>query len=97
MELQMMSEHLTKFTSAYLHKFFKDKNLPYEQWEINIDGVKHIVDNRLVIELILKAKPAEQKMIAETLLELESNDCDVNVFLKHLAFESSIFSTASRH
>ena len=85
-----MSDHLEKFTSAFLLKFFKKKNLPYEQWEINVDGETYIVDNSLVIELILKANPSEQEMIAETLIELESQGHDLNVFLKYLAFESNI-------
>ena len=33
-EEPMTKDHLSKFTSAYLQKFFQKKNLPVEEWEI---------------------------------------------------------------
>lgn len=85
----MSSQPLCRLTNAYLNKFFTNKKLPYEEWLIIVDGISHVVDNHHVINSILNAKPEEKKIIADTLCELESTKHDINVFLKHLAFESN--------
>lgn len=85
---QMSTEHLSKFTSAYLRSFFKKKNLPTEQWEVYIDGQLHVITNTEIIEQILSASPNEQSVLAEALQELDSNNHDINKFLKHLALSS---------
>lgn len=88
---------LSKLTKAYLNKFFKDRDLPHEEWHITIDGVTHVINNQLVIKLILDAHPKEQKQLADTLQELDSSNVDINIFLKHLAFESNLVHHISRH
>ena len=93
----MSDSYLHKFTSAYIDKFFKDRELPHESWEIRVDGKLHVVDNTFIIESILRAPAAEQKMIAEALHSLDADGHDINVFLKHLAFESSLLSQVLSH
>jgi len=89
MELKIKKQPLGKLTSAYLVKFFKSKNLPREEWEVITDGVSRKVDNYSVISSILLAQPEEQRILADTLYELETSNHDINVFLKHLAFETN--------
>lgn len=84
----MNATPLSKLTSAYLGKFFQNKNIPYEEWNIVIDGTSHVINNQTVIDSILKAQPEEQRILADTICELESSNTDINIFLKHLAFES---------
>ena len=88
---------LSKLTKAYLSKFFKNKNLPHEEWNITIDGVTHVIDNNRVINLILNARPEEQRQLADTLQELDASNMDINIFLKHLAFESNIINQLNKH
>jgi len=97
MDLKSKKAPLRKLTSAYLIKFFKSKNLPREEWEVITDGVSRKVDNYTVINSILLAKPEEQRMLADTLYELESSNHDINVFLKHLAFEMKCPGESSSH
>ena len=87
-EQTMSKDHLSKFTSAYLQKFFKKKNLPVEEWEIYIDGQLHVIKNTQIIEQILSASPHEQSALAEALRELDSSNHNINLFLKHLALSS---------
>jgi len=85
--MEMNNPEFKKLTKAYLNKFFKDKNLPYETWDFVIDGVSYNVSNHYVIDSILKAPPEQQKMIAEALYELEEKNQDINSFLKNLAMQ----------
>lgn len=88
---------LRKLTKAYLSKFFRNKNLPFQEWQITTDGVTCTVNNYAVIELIMNASHEEQRQLADALCELNSQNRDINLFLKHLAFESSSFSQAQIH
>ncbi|MCW8935359.1 MAG: hypothetical protein OQK98_11600 [Gammaproteobacteria bacterium] len=97
MELKYNKVPLSKLTTAYLSKFFRTKNLPLEEWEIITDGVSHKIDNHSVIKLILSADPKEQRMLADTLYELDSSNHDINGFLKHLAFETNCLGKNFSH
>ncbi|MDH5764717.1 MAG: hypothetical protein OEZ38_01785 [Gammaproteobacteria bacterium] len=83
----MSKEHLSKFTSTYLRKFFDKHNLPVEQWEYQVNGQIKTIKNTQVIEQILSASPEEQSILAEALQELDANHHDINQFLKHLALD----------
>ena len=83
----MNQPQFSKLTKAYLNKYFKDKNLPYKEWDFIIDGVSYSVNNHYIIDSILKATPEHQQMIAEALYELEEAKQDVNGFLKNLALQ----------
>lgn len=84
----MNMSNFEKLTSKYLFKFFEKKNLPYEQWEICINGSTHYIDNRQVINMILAAAPEQQELIVESLNELDAKGKDINLFLRNLAMES---------
>jgi len=88
---------LSKLTKAYLCKYFERKNLPYVEWQVKLDGISHTINNKSVISLILQASPQEQKIFADAFQELESSNTEINLFLKHLAFESSIASHIAKH
>ena len=84
----MNSGNFKKLTSKYLSRFFEKKNLPYEKWEIQVNGATRLIDNRQVINMILEAPPEYQEIIVESLQELDARGKDINVFLKNLARES---------
>ena len=85
---------LARLTKAYLEKFFKNKDLPFQEWQITLDGVTRIVTNDSVIASILKASHEEQRELADALIELDEAGRDINMFLKHLAVECNFFSKA---
>lgn len=89
MRLKSKKHPLGKLTAAYLVKFFRNKDIPHEEWDVIIDGVSHKVDNHSVINSILLAKPEEQRLLADTLYELEFSKQNINTFLKHLAIETN--------
>jgi len=86
--MKMKKHTFSKLTKAYLRKFFKDRDLPYEEWDFIIDGVSYRINNYYVIDSILKATPENQRMIADALCEYESSNKEVNKFLRNLALES---------
>ena len=86
----MSSNHFQKLTSIYLRKFFQKKNLPHQEWKVINEGSVHTVDNERVIRSILAADSFEQKLIADSLRELDDQGADINIFLKQLARQSCI-------
>jgi len=88
--MKIQRQPLRKLTKAYLVKFFRNKNLAYQEWSITIKGVNHVSNNYSVIEMIVKAKYEEQRELADALYELEAANRDINMFLKHLAIECNI-------
>jgi len=86
----MSANHFQKLTSIYLRKFFQKKNLPHQEWKVINKGSVHTVDNECVIRSILAADSSEQKLIADSLRELDDQGADINVFLKQLAKQSYI-------
>ncbi|RDH81416.1 MAG: hypothetical protein DIZ80_15120 [endosymbiont of Galathealinum brachiosum] len=92
MDSKSKGQSLAATSSSYISLFFKNKKIPYQKWDIIVDGVNHVIDNKFVIDSILQAEADEQRLIAETLYELDSSGIDINVFLKHLAFESNCLS-----
>ena len=88
---------LSKLTKAYLNKYFKTRDIPHDEWEVDVNGDTHIISNKLIIDLILQASPQEQRILADALQELESSSANVNTFLKHLSFESNILRHITRH
>jgi len=88
---------MSKLISTYLNKYFQNKRIPYDEWQVVIDGVIHVINNKLVIKQILQSGPQEQRFIVDALQELKSSKVDINIFLKHLAFESNILNYITRH
>lgn len=72
--------------NAWFETFLEEKDLPYEQWEIeDQQGNTHIIDNEVVIEAIKSAPAAEQQQIKEKIIMLDFKAGDINDFFKHLA------------
>jgi len=92
--MKIQRKPLARLTQAYLEKFFKNKDLPYQEWQITLDGITRIVTNDSVIASILKASPEEQRQLADALCDLDEADRDINLFLKHLAVECNFFAQA---
>lgn len=88
---------LSKLTSTYLSKYFQNEDITFDEWQVVRDGVPYVINNQLVIELILQSSYQEQKQIASALQDLKSSNVDINIFLKHLAFESNILTYISSH
>jgi hypothetical protein len=72
-------------SKQYLETFFEEKNLPFESWEIEADGVTHFIDSDVVVEAVLNCPTEEQKKIAEVIRQIDFKNGNVNDFLKHLA------------
>jgi len=90
--MKIQRQPLRKLTKAYLVKFFRKKNLAYQEWNIIINGVNHVTNNYSVIEMITRARYEEQRELADALYELDAANRDINMFLKHLAIECNIVS-----
>jgi hypothetical protein len=70
----------------YLKIFFKEKDLPLQDWElVDNDGVTHWISNEVVIEYIHAAPRHEQTGIANMIRKIDFMNGDVNHFLRHLA------------
>ena len=88
--MKIQYQPLRKLTKAYLIKFFRNKNLSYQKWNITLNGANYVANNYSVIEMILNAKYEEQRELADALCELDAANRDINMFLKHLAIECNI-------
>ena len=69
----------------YIEKFFEEKEIPYQLWELEHNEETHIIDNEDIIKLIKEAPYQEQKAIADMLRQLDFYNKDINHYLKHLA------------
>lgn len=70
---------------TYLKKYFEEKDLKEEQFEIEHEGQTHFISTEVVKEAILNAPLNEQKQIANTIRKIDFKNGDINDFLKHLA------------
>jgi len=71
--------------TEWLETFLEEKNLPYEMWEIEVDGCLHYIDSDVVIEAIKNAPKNEQEQIKKTIIQIDFNNGNVNHFFKYLA------------
>lgn len=72
-------------TDKYLKVFFEEKEIRFEAWEIDQNGMSHFIDTDFVIELIKGAPAHEKDQIANTLRKIDFMNGNVNHFLKYLA------------
>lgn len=72
-------------TKKYLKLFFAEKDLAFESWEIEHNGMMHFIDTDVVIEAIHNAPASEQEQVANTLRKIDFVNGNVNNFLKFLA------------
>lgn len=66
-------------------KFFEEKNLPFQQWEIEHNGQTHIIDSEYVINAIMATQGKERIEIATMLFKLDFHNAPIMDYLKHLA------------
>jgi hypothetical protein len=73
-------------TMSYFDRFFEEKDLPYQEWEIeDKDGLTHFIDSDVVIEAIKNAPEHEQAAIEKMLTRIDFVNGDVLDYLHHLA------------
>jgi len=69
----------------YLKMFFAEKQIPFEQFEIQCNGNTHLIDTEFVIEAIMNTTTNEQTTVANTLRKLDFFNQSINPYLKFLA------------
>jgi len=71
---------------TYLQRFFEEKEIPSENWEIydNTGGV-HFIGSEFVIELIKKAPRSEKREIENGLRKLDFFNSPILPYLEFLA------------
>jgi hypothetical protein len=74
-----------KAVDTYLERFFEEKEIRIEHWEIEVNGMTNFIDTEFVIELIFGAPDHEKEQIANTLRKIDFANGNVNHFLKFLA------------
>lgn len=73
-------------TQEYLERFFEEKEIHYDVFEVKHNGKVHLIDNEMIIDLILYRTPLpEQKKIVDILRKIDFANGNVNHFLQHLA------------
>jgi len=76
-----MSEFIKWFET-----FLKEKNLPYESWELmSENGTLNLIDSDVVIENIKIAPDHEQKQIKDIIIKIDFMNGNINHLFKHLA------------
>lgn len=73
-------------SKKYLQTFFKEKELPFQSWDLTDSrGLSHTIDTDVVKEAILNCSDEEQAKIAHIIRQIDFKNGDVNHFLKYLA------------
>jgi hypothetical protein len=72
-------------TIKYIEDFFEEKEIPFQEWQIEHNGNINFIDNEFIIETIKNALTKEQQSIANILRKIDFANGDINHFLKHLA------------
>ncbi len=68
-----------------LKTYFEEKQLPYELFEIPINGEMHFIDNETVIDSISKMSIENQKKVRDKITMIDFRNGNVNDFLKYIA------------
>jgi hypothetical protein len=71
--------------ASYFDRFFAEKEIPFQTFEVEFEGMVHFIDNETVIDLVKETKGGERKSIESTLRKIDFANGDVNHFLRHLA------------
>ena len=70
----------------YHETFFEEKKLPFVSWELqDNEGVTHFIDSDVVLEHIELASAYEQNKIAGVIRQIDFENGDINLYLRHLA------------
>lgn len=68
-----------------LNTFFKEKAIPFTQWEIEHEGQIHIIDSDFIIDCILSTEGQERHKIGSTIFSLDFRNASIVDYLKFLA------------
>lgn len=68
-----------------LERFFEEKQIPYQLWEIEHNGQVHIIDSETVISSIRATQGAERYKICGTLFALDFKNQPIIDYLRFLA------------
>lgn len=68
-----------------LNTFFKEKAIPFTQWEIEDEGQTHIIDSDFIIELVLATEGKERHKIGSTIFSLDFANASIVDYLRFLA------------
>lgn len=79
-----------------INTFFKEKDLPYKSWEIEVDEEVHFIDSDVVIEHIKTTQGEEREQIKGILSKIDFANGDVHHFLHHLATGLATMKTRGR-
>ena len=71
--------------TTYFDRFFEEKDLPYQVWDIEVGDTVHIIDSEAVIEAIKGTPANERRTIRNMLTRIDFVNGDVMDYLKHLA------------
>ena len=71
--------------AKWFDTFLEEKNLGYQNWEIEHAGVTHFIDSSVVIEAIQNAPAHEQAAIKNMIIRIDFVNGDVSDYFKHLA------------
>ena len=72
-------------TSTYLKKFFEEKVIPFQIFEIESNGLTHFVDTDVIKECILNTGASEQIAIANAFKKIDYANADILNYFKFLA------------
>ncbi len=72
-------------SNQYLDRFFEEKEIPFQLFNIDHNGQTHFVENSFIIEVIKNATITEKETISNTLRQIDFHNGDVNHYLQHLA------------
>lgn len=86
---QNRKEEKMKTTKSAFQKWFEtfmeEKQLDSKVYEVEHNGDLHMIETEKVAELILKALPAEQAQIKNTIVKIDFMNGNVHHFFNHLA------------
>ena len=68
-----------------LKTYFEEKQLPYELFEIPVNGEIHFIDNETVIESISNMSVDVQKKVRDKITTIDFYNGNINYFLKDIA------------
>lgn len=68
-----------------LETYFEEKQLPYELFEIPVNGNTHMIDNKTVIESIGNMPVVMQKKVRDKITTIDFCNGNINYFLKDIA------------
>ena len=72
-------------SAKYLNTFFKEKEIPFEEWYIRDNsGCLNFINNEVIIEFIKNDKQ-NHKAYADTIRKIDFQNGNINHYLKYLA------------